>query len=171
MRYALQSQELHCFEGALLATALLWFHGHAPLLLDLSTTKHDDDHVVALFKKDGLWGTISATHHSVLRFRDPLFKNMREIALSYFHEYFLNSGNKTLRTFSKKPFSLLPYDDTWLTGNEDLYEIGADLDDAPHESIVPAKLIRHLRKADTIERLAANTLPPAEQRKTGPRKK
>ncbi len=156
IRRSIKAKNVHCFEGALLAAAILWFHGKTPLLLDLKTTKYDDDHVVTLFKSNGLWGTISSTHHAVLRYRDPIYKNLREVALSYFHEYFLNSGEKTLREYSKKPFSLLSYGHSWLFDDEELYEIGADLDDAPHEKIMPAKVIRNLRRADKIERDGAN---------------
>ncbi len=164
VRRFIESRETHCLEGAIFASAVLWYHGYEPLLLDLQTTKDDDDHVVALYKKDGLWGAISSTQHSVLRYRDPIYKNLRELALSYFNEYFLNSGKKTLRAFSKKPFSLLNYNKNsageipyyWLFGNEELYEIGADLDDALHEKIAPEKNIRNLRDADEIEVRSSN---------------
>ncbi|HRH31272.1 MAG TPA: hypothetical protein PK950_01265 [Candidatus Paceibacterota bacterium] len=156
VRRSIAAKQAHCFEGALFAAAVLWYHGHPPLLLDLKTHKHDVDHVVAVFERDGLWGAISATNHSVLRYRDPIYKNMREIALSYFHEYFLNSGVKTLRSHSKKPFSLLPYGHAWLFDEDELYDLGADLDDSPHETIAPANAIKKLRKADKVERDAAN---------------
>ena len=156
VRRSIKTEKIHCFEGALFAAAVLWFHKQEPLLLDLQTTKDDADHVVALFKKDGYWGAISTTSHSVLRYRDPLFKNIRELALSYFHEYFLADGTKTLRAYSKKPFSLLHHGYDWLFINEELYELGALLNDAPHEKIVPEKLMRKLRKADPLERKAAD---------------
>ncbi|MBP6926268.1 MAG: hypothetical protein KBB70_01045 [Candidatus Pacebacteria bacterium] len=156
VRRSFNKQKMHCLEGAFFAAAVLWFHGDEPLLLDLRTTSDDLDHVIALFKRDDLWGAISATHHSVLRYRDPIYKNIRELALTYFHEYFLNSGVKTMRAYSKKPFSLLLYGDLWLFDEEELYDIGAALDDAPHEPIAPPKTIRKLRKADKIERIAAD---------------
>ncbi len=156
VRRFLKSKDAHCLEGALFASAVLWYHGQMPFLLDLQTTKDDDDHVVALFKENGLWGAISSTQHSVLRYRDPIHKNLRELALTYFHEYFLNSGQKTLRAFSAKPFSLLPYTNDWLFGDDELYEIGANMDDAEHEKIAPDKIIKNLRKADRISIKSAN---------------
>jgi hypothetical protein len=156
VRRSIKSGRMHCFEGAMFAAAVLWYHGEEPLIFDLMTTNDDQDHVVALFKQDGFWGTISSTQHSILRFRDPVFKNMREIALSYFHEYFLNDGTKTLRSFSKKPFSLLPYGNRWLFDTDELYDIGTDLYDSTHEPIVPKPLLRRLRKADPVERKAAS---------------
>ena len=77
----------HCIEGAFIAAAALWLHGEEPLLLDLKAKTNDYDHVVALYKQNGYWGAISKTNHPMLRFRDPIYKTPRELALSYFHEY------------------------------------------------------------------------------------
>ncbi len=158
IRRSIKAERVHCFEGALFAAALLWYHGHEPLLLDLATSKHDSDHVVALFKRNNLWGALSATHHSVLRYRDPIYKSMREIALSYFHEYFLHSGVKTMHSYSKKPFSLIRYGERWLIDDAELYDIGADLNDAPHELVAPLAILKKLRKADPVEREAGKLL-------------
>jgi hypothetical protein len=151
----LRCREAHCIEGALLAAAALWYHGEPPLLLDLKTKKggHDHDHVVALFKRNGYWGAISKTNHAVLRYRDPIYRTIRELVLSYFHEYFLDSGVKTLRTYSR-PFSLLPFGDNWLTSTEDLWEINNALDESPHVAIVPKPLAGKLRLAHPVERKA-----------------
>jgi hypothetical protein len=107
--------------------------------------------VVALFQKNGKWGAISKTNHTVLRYREPVYKNIRELAMSYFHEYFLHDGTKTLESFSTKPFDLSKYGKAWITTNEDLWEIGADIDDAPHTNILDKKERKNLRKADKIE--------------------
>ncbi len=150
-RLVIEQKCAHCIEGALFAAAVLWYHGHEPLLLDLRSTKKDLDHVVALFKNDGFWGAISKTNHAVLRYREPVYKSVRELALSYFHEYFLDDGTKTLREYSK-PFSLKKYKYSWITADDDLWEIGADLDDSVHYPILPSTLsLRTLRLADKIE--------------------
>jgi hypothetical protein len=105
-RRVLRENKAHCIEGALLAAVALWLHGHEPLLLDLKAHPHDDDHVVALYKINNLWGAISKSNHSTIRFRDPVYKTIRELALSYFHEYFEEkSGKKVLYSYSK-PFNL-----------------------------------------------------------------
>lgn len=155
-RYVLKHGKAHCIEGALLASAVLSYHGYPPLLLDLKSTKNDFDHVVALFQQDGYWGALSKTNHAVLRYREPIYKTIRELALSYFHEYFTHDGKKTLRSFSK-PFSLRRYGTSWITSTEPLYDIGADLDDTHHSPLVPQKLISKLRKADPLE-IAAGKL-------------
>lgn len=141
----------HCLEGAYLASAILWFHGYEPLLLDLKSSKKDFDHVVTLFKKGDRWGALSKTNHAVLRYREPIYKSVRELAMSYFHEYFTNNdGKKTLQSFSK-PFSMKKFGTSWITDQDDLWEIGADLDDSPHENIFPKGFSKHFRKADPIE--------------------
>lgn len=146
----LKNNEAHCMEGAVLAAACLWYDGQRPLLLDLKTSK-DDDHVVALFKKNGHWGAISKTNHGVLRYRDPIFKTVRELALSYFNEYFLDSGAKTMRSYSA-PFSLLQYDDDWLVSEQDVWRIPEELDEARHFKVLPAGFpASKLRKADKVE--------------------
>ena len=150
-RQVLVHKQAHCLEGAYLAAAVLWYHGEKPLLLDLRSTKHDLDHVVAVFKRNGCWGAISKTNHAVLRYREPIYRTIRELALSYFHEYFLDTGDKTLREYSK-PFSLISYGESWITSMDDLWEIGADLDDSPHFAILPEGMQpRDLRRADRVE--------------------
>ncbi len=152
-RALLHSRKAHCIEGALFAAAILWHHGHKPLIMDLRTTKHDYDHVVALYRRKGFWGAISKTNHAVLRFRDPLYRTVRELALSYFHEYFLHNGIKTLREFSQ-PFNLSRYGAQWVTSDEELWHISMALDEYRHERLVPRGCERLLRRADTIERTA-----------------
>lgn len=145
----LESGKAHCFEGALVACAALWLQGDKPLLMDLRTAKGDQDHVVALYKVGALWGAISKTNHPVLRFRDAVYKTPRELAMSYFHEYYLADGTKTLRKYSA-PFDLSKTKFDWLLGDDDLSQLVNALDNSPHTDIVPKEL--KLRKADEIER-------------------
>jgi hypothetical protein len=149
-RQVLRKKKAHCFEGALLAAAILWHHGQRPVLMDLQTTKDDHDHVVALFRQNGHWGALSKTRHAVLRYREPVYKTLRELAMSYFHEYFLDTGIKTLRAYSK-PFNLTRYGRGWITSEDDLWEIGSDLDDSPHVRILTPAMVKSLRKADPVE--------------------
>ncbi len=152
-RNVLREKKMHCFEGALVAALALWIHDEPPLLLDLKAPG-DADHVVALYKRHGYWGGISKTNHAVLRFRDPVYKTVRELALSYFHEYFDNAtGKKMLRSYSK-PFNLKRCGTRWITAQEDLDDIAEALDASPHFPIAPKENFRYLRKADATERKA-----------------
>lgn len=143
-------KKAHCLEGAMFAAAALRTNGKPPLLLDLRSAKKDFDHVVALFKRNGKWGAISKTNHAVLRYREPVYASIRELALSYFHEYFLNDGTKTLESFSTKPFKL-PKNTNWIFADEDVWDIGADLEDAPHTQIATTQERKIFRKADKVE--------------------
>lgn len=151
-RRTLMAGTAHCFEGALLAAAALAYHGHKPLLMDFQTIPRDEDHVVALFRQNGYWGAISKTNHSILRYRDPIYSTPRELALSFFNEYIMDDGTKSLRAYSA-PFDLGRYAPAdWMCAEEDLVDIVNDLDDSRHFPIVPKKNMRKLRKASSIER-------------------
>lgn len=157
-RVSLREQKAHCIEGAFIAATAFWYHGEKPLLLDLKTKniKTDSDHVVALYKKNGYWGAISKTNHSVLRSRDPIYKTLRELVLSYFHEYFLTStGEKTLRTYSR-PFSLKKFGVSWITSEKDLLKIAQTLDESPHFKIVPETQKTYIQLASRHERKTAS---------------
>lgn len=151
VRGTLRNGKTDCMGGAILAAAALWAQGRDPLLLDLKTSKGDFDHVVALFKEGKYFGAISKTNHGVLRYREPIYISVRELAMSYFHEYFLPDGRKTLRSFSK-PFDLSKHGTEWLTDSECLIDIAELLDDSPHTPVASTKQIRAFRKADKVER-------------------
>ena len=150
VRETLKSGRAHCFEGALIVATALWIQGQQPLLLDLKTLRPDFHHVVALYRCGRYWGAISKTNHAVLRYREPVYRDVRELALSYFHEYFLYTGKKTLRSFSK-PFDLSKYGVDWITTTGNLAELAHILDQSPHTNILSQGQIRNLRKADKIE--------------------
>ena len=147
----LRERSAHCIEGAILGAYILSLHGHKPLLMHLETTKSDFEHVIAPFKVGGLWGALSKTNHAVLRYRDPVYKSIRELAMSYFHEYTTDSGTKTLRKYSD-PLGLGEFEDGWELEENDLWGIDEELEKVRHHNIVPKGL--SLRKADPIERKA-----------------
>ncbi len=149
-RRVLQKKKAHCLEGALLAAATLWVGGQKPLLLDLKV-KGDEDHVVALYKRNGYWGAISKTNHASLRFRDPVYKTIRELALSYFHEYFNNKTRKKVLKSYSRPFNLKKFGTKWITTDKDLYFIAEAIDNSPHFPIVPKKNEKLIRRADKME--------------------
>lgn len=150
-RRVMRHRKAHCIEGALLAAAALALHGEKPLLMDLRSLAHDVDHVVALFRRNGYWGAISKTNHPVLRYRDPIYPDVRSLALSYLHEYFMDTGEKTLREYSA-PFDLTRYaPEAWVTAEEDLDSLVDDLDRARHFPLVPKKNRRLMRRASGFE--------------------
>jgi len=152
-RRVLRERKAHCIEGALLAATALWLHGEPPLVMDMvSEWGHGDvDHVIALYKRGGYWGAISKTNHATIRFRDPVYKTPRELAMSYFHEWFMNStGTKTLGSYSK-PLNLARLGHDWVTAEEDLWYLDDVLNNLPHYDMIPKGHRKHIRKADTME--------------------
>ena len=150
-KQVLLQNRAHCIEGAMLAATIFRFHNQQPLLLDLTSNPKDFDHVVAPFNKDGYWGAISKTNHAVLRYREPVYKTIRELVLSYFHEYFLDNGKKTLRTYSM-PVNLSKFDNkNWMTSEKNVWFIAQHLVNVKHYPIVNKKQIHFLRKAEPIE--------------------
>ena len=150
-RRVLRENKAHCIEGAMLAAVALRLQGQKPLVLDLTATKRDFDHVVAVFKKHGKWGAISKTNHAVLRYREPVYRDVRELVMSFFHEYFDDTGKKTLRSFSM-PVDLSKFDKrNWVTEEKDLWYINDYLADVRHYPILNKKQIAFLRKADELE--------------------
>ncbi|KND52130.1 MAG: hypothetical protein AB198_02385 [Parcubacteria bacterium C7867-003] len=164
-REVIKNKTAHCAEGAIFAAAALELLGHKPLIMDLrSTTKpYDFDHVVAVFKIDGYFGAISKTNHAVLRYREPVYKTIRELVMSYFHEYFLDSGKKTLREYSDL-LDLNKFNSStraklgtgyakfnWRTTPENLFDLVERLDDIKHHKILNPKQVKNLRLADKVE--------------------
>ncbi len=152
-RRVLREKKAHCIEGAMLAAAALWLHGERPLIMNVSPRmgRGDDDHIVALYKRGNRWGAISKTNHATIRFRDPMYRTLRELALSYFHEWFLNStGEKLLECYSK-PLDLRRFGTDWLTSEKDLWDVADALSDRTHYFLVPKGNWRYVRKADQME--------------------
>ncbi len=150
-RLVIRHQTAHCFEGALFAAAAFMFHGQKPLLLDLKTIDGDFEHVVALFRQGKSWGAISKTNHAVLRYREPVYKSVRELAMSFFNEYFLDNGKKTMRSFSGA-FSLSRYHPAdWITSEKPLWFIDQALNASPHELVFRGGKLPRLRRADPVE--------------------
>ncbi len=161
-RRVLREKKVHCIEAALFAAAALAYHNAPPLLLDLQTKAEDEDHVVTLFSIQErsapggkLWGAISKTNHMILRWRDPVYRSMRELAMSYCNEYYMADGKKTLLAYSR-PFDLRRYaPKQWLTAEANLEFIAEDLDVSPHFPIAPKNILKQLRRASKIERAAS----------------
>jgi hypothetical protein len=143
----LRSGKGHCLEGALLAATAMRVHGHPPILMDLEGVR-DDDHVVALYRENGLWGSIAKSNFAGLRFRAPVYRTLRELALSYFEHYYNLRGERTLRAYSK-PLNLERFDNRhWMTSEEGVWYIPEALVTAQHYTLFPNKIARTLPRLD-----------------------
>jgi len=164
VREVLRTRRAHCIEGAMLAACALWVHGEPPLLLDMRAER-DYDHVVALFKRHGRWGAISKTNGIGLRWRDPVYGSLRELALSYFHEYYNRAHQKTLREYS------VPYDlrristGEWVTNGEQCWDVAEALDRLKHFKLVGRRHLKGVLRRDPFERKVGGLLQYRRPRK------
>jgi hypothetical protein len=143
----LRERKGHCMEGALVAAAALRVNGHPPLLMDLEA-EHDDDHVIALYRERGLWGGIAKSNYAGLRFRAPVYRTLRELALSYFEDYYNLRGERTLRNYSR-PVNLERLDSQhWMTSEEDVWCVAEHLIAARHYALFPDAVARALPRLD-----------------------
>lgn len=157
-RRVLQERTAHCMEGAMLAALALRLIGHKPLVLDLKVTGNDFDHVVTPFQRRGHWGAISKTNHGTLRYRDPIYKSVRELVMSYFHEYTEPDGRKVLRSYSR-PVDLSRFDaQGWMTDEEDIFYVPEYLDEVRHYNILLPSQVPLLRRGDAVERKLGSML-------------
>ncbi|MFN0151853.1 MAG: hypothetical protein ACKVU1_14230 [bacterium] len=146
-RRVLRERSAQCLDGALFAAAALRLQGHPPLVLDFEAER-DDDHVIAVFRQNGCWGAIARSNYSGLRFREPIFKTVRELALSYFESYFNLRREKTLRRYSR-PVSLARFDRlSWMTCEENLWCVSDFLFTVRHYRIISPRVERALGPVD-----------------------
>ena len=158
VREALRWRRAHCIEGAFVAACALWIHGEPPLVMHLDCETSDYPHVVALFRRGGCWGAISKTNGAVLRYRDPIYRSLRELALSYFHEYCNKRGHKTLRSYSAA-FDLRRIDPAlWVTRERACLEAGSRLAAARHFPLLSRRQEKLLARRDAFEQQVGKML-------------
>lgn len=151
-----EHKKAHCLEGAFLACAALKLQKRRPLIISLKVTDNDYDHVVTVYKEKGYFGAISKTNHAVLGWRDPVYKTVRELAMSYFHEYFLvKNGEKTLRGYSRL-INLNRFGKNWISSDESQISIAYAISDAQHISVIPEGNEIFIRRATSLERTSAS---------------
>jgi hypothetical protein len=148
-RRVLRERTAHCLEGAIFAAAALRVLGFPPLLLDLEAVQ-DTDHVIAVFRLRGHWGAIAKSNFSGLRYREPVYRSVRELVMSYFDGYINLRGERTLRAYGG-PVNLARFDRRrpgWMTSEEDLWWIPEHLLEIPHTRLLPPSLARGLSRVD-----------------------
>jgi hypothetical protein len=157
VRGVLETRRAHCIEGAMLAACAFWVHGEPPLLLDMRAVR-DFDHVVALFRRHGRWGALSKTNGIGLRSHDPVYGSLRELAMSYFHEYANRRDHKTLREYSI-PFDLRRIDPAvWVNGTRNAWSVCEALDELRHFKLLDGRHLRAVTRRDPFERETGNLL-------------
>ena len=138
----------HCFDGALLAAAMLSRLGQPPLILELLPNERDDDHLLAVFKRNGQWGALANSNFAGLRFREPIYRDVRELVMSYFEQFYNVASEKTLRGYTR-PLNLKAFDKhLWMTQDEPLELIARRLDHIGRVSLLSEDMIKNLSPVD-----------------------
>jgi len=147
-RRVIKERTAHCLEGAIFAAAALRVLGLPPLLWDLEAYR-DDDHVLAVFRIDGHWGAIAKSNFSGLRYREPVYRSLRELAMSYFDDYFNLAGHRSLRSYATRPLNLARLDKRlWMSTEDSLWFIAEDIVKLPHKKLLTPKMERMLTVVD-----------------------
>jgi hypothetical protein len=146
-RTVLRKRVAQCMEGAMLAAVALRQLGHPPLLVDLEAAR-DSDHVLAVYRSNGYWGAVAKSDYSGLRSREPVYRNIRELVMSYFEHYFNPAGEKTLRAYSR-PVNLRQFDRRgWMTSEEDVWVVPNYLCGIKHTPVLPRTMLRKVAPMD-----------------------
>jgi hypothetical protein len=143
----LRERKGHCLEGALIAAAALRVNDRPPLIMDLEGVR-DDDHVIALYREQGFWGSIAKSNFAGLRFRAPVYRTLRELAMSYFEHYYNLRGERTLRSYSV-PINLARLDSkNWMTSEDDVWCVPELLIQTRHYDLFSHSVARALPRLD-----------------------
>src|SRR6266581_5945574 len=162
VREVLRQRRAHCIEGAFVAACALWVHGDPPLVMHIGCDPSDYPHVVALFRRGAAWGAISKHNGPQLRYRDPVYRSLRELAMSYFHEYFDRRGRKTLRSYSRA-FDLRGIDpELWITSETACTQAHDRLARLRHYAVISRRQEGMLSRRDRFERKASRVVEHAK---------
>ena len=146
-RLVLAANTSHCYEGALFAAAALRANGYPPLLLDIEA-EHDTDHVIAIYRVDGCWGAVAKSNYTGCRYREPVYRSLRELAMSYFNLYFNLRGERTMRTFSR-PVHMKRFDHLqWMTTDKPVWFVAEYLLTIFHYRLLTPEQAKRLHRVD-----------------------
>jgi hypothetical protein len=146
-RRVLRERRAHCFDGAVFAAAALRRLGWPPLLVDLYAER-DDDHVLAIWQRDGCWGAVAKSNFAGLRFREPVYQSLRELAMSYFEDFYNVEREKTLRGLTL-PLDLTQLDALgWMADDDALEQVAQRLDAVDRTPLLTPRMIAGLEPLD-----------------------
>jgi hypothetical protein len=158
VREVLRQRRAHCIEGAMLAAAAMWANGRPPLLMHLDCHESDYPHVIAVFRHGRHWGAISKTNGAPLRYRDPIYRSLRELVLSYFHEYSNKRGHKTLRSYSNA-FDMRRIDPAeWVTAEKSCWKTHDRLAELRHFPLITRRQEKLLTRMDRFSHNASKAV-------------
>ena len=121
----------HCLEATLFAATILEQHGYPPLVLSFESID-ELDHVIFVYKRNGLWGSVARSRDPGLHGRKPVFKTPRALALSYVDPYVDFTGRVT--AYAVVDMRIMgDYD--WRFSEKNVWKVERMLLDYPHHPI------------------------------------
>jgi hypothetical protein len=146
-RSVLRDRQAHCYDGAMFAAAALQRLGYPPVILNMMAER-DDEHLVAIFQEDGHWGAVGKSNCVWLRFREPVYRSVRELLMSYFEQYYNIEGMRSLRSYLR-PFDLrMVAHLNWLTDDAAMDSVANRLDQRRRIPLVSPAMIKRLSPMD-----------------------
>jgi len=147
-RHVLQDRKAHCYDGAVFGAAALRMIGYPPLLIDMLPNKRDDDHILAVYRRNNHWGAIAKSNFSGLRFREPVYRSLRELIMSYFESYYNIAGEKTLVGYTA-PLNLNRFNKlNWFANDKAMDAIANKLDNHRTYQVLTPAMARQLSVMD-----------------------
>jgi len=146
--YVMKNRQSHCAEGAYFAAAVFALTGSRPLVVDL-LAENDDDHLIVPFRRNGRWGAVAKSNTTLLRYREPVYRTLRELVMSYFDFYFNTRGFKSLRSYTRPVNVNRIGGKNWMTSDNDLNFIGERLTALPHIPLIDKNMRASLALADS----------------------
>jgi hypothetical protein len=144
----LRDRRGHCFDGAVLAAMALSRMGYPPRIVELLPNRRDDDHMVAVYRRENRWGAVAHSNFAGLRYREPVFRNVRELVMSYFEDFFNLAREKTMRGYTL-PLHLGKFDShCWMTRDAAIAEIARYLDRVPRRTLLTRSMVLRLAPVD-----------------------
>jgi hypothetical protein len=144
----LRDRKAHCFDGALFAAMVLRRFGHPSMILELIPNARDDDHILALYKYSGFWGAVAQSNFTGLRYREPVYRSLRELVMSYFEDFFNSLGEKTLVGY-RGPINLKGFDPlNWMTSDTSLETLSNEMDRYCIHPVISPEMADNLALAD-----------------------
>jgi hypothetical protein len=144
----LRERKAHCFDGALFAAMAIRRAGRPPLILELIPNTRDDDHILALFKQYGHWGAVAQSNFTGLRYREPVYRSLRELVMSYFEDFFNAAGERTLVGY-RGPINLKVFDPLdWMSNDAGLEMLSDGMDRYRVRPVISSEMAAGLSLAD-----------------------
>lgn len=130
-RSVVATRTAHCLEASLTAAVILEQHGYPPTVMSLES-EDGLDHVVFVYRTAKAWGSVARSRDPGLHGRRPVFRSLRQLALTYFEPFIDTTGR--LKAYGMVDLRVLgSYD--WRLSSGNVWKVERLLFEIPHRAI------------------------------------